>query len=602
MKPQEMFPALGKRFAPLDLMSQIASHFVAENSIENDIAKQIVGSLRARDVKRAVEAASSIPLQQYGTWEEHLLMNQLSLLVRKIPWDVPGVDPELNAMKKFFASERKAARLNLRFRMERLTKRERYSTQRAAARRWIQKVIGREPDLLRIYSEGDFSSGAVVGIGGQDTSVYRKLSSSVSVTPSALPHWIEACWAHAQLRHLYCPKRTIGNTDDSWEVHCEDPDLFRENVIAKSDPISYNELFMVAKDWDCHRVAGKEPAANSFLQNGAGHFIFKRLAAFGMDLRRQEPNQRLAYAGSVESDNPLCTIDLSAASDSISIGLVRDLLPPAWFDFLMTIRSPAFKYGKRVERYSKMCSMGNGFCFPLETLIFASIVNAVYAETGDTVYRVYGDDIIVQQSSALYVLELLSWAGFKANKKKTFVFGPFRESCGADWYGGVNVRPHTVDEPPVRATDLCKIHNGFLYNPNVAKRTERTRAFIRSKLAAGYPAAPEDLTYAEDYSYQALRVPMDVFMADTKAKYVVDTQSWTWPELQQRGIPIDTSGYPTGQLMYGLLRGARPSGYGSFNKEIGEWIMWDHLPSATLRRKTRLSVTRRGGTAEAFCK
>lgn len=581
MKLLESYPSLGKELHPGKLISRVASTFVTENNLSNETANGIVGALRARDFRRAVELAGSVPLQQYGTWQEHLAMNQLSLFVRKVPWDIPDVDPEANAMKKFLMAEHRCRRLNQRFFAEKRASREPYSSFRAIARSWIAKVLGESPPLAQIYEHCDYSSGAVVGIGGENTSVFRKLDSeSISMTPTALPHFIEAVWCHAQYREQFL--------ETNRGVACHDPERFRALLVDKVKLVGYNELFMVPKDSDCHRVAGKEPCGNSFLQKGVDVFMRKRLKRMGLDLSLQEPNQRLAYAGSVESNNPTVTIDLSSASDSISIGLVKDLLPPDWFGFLNSIRSPSFNYDGDTSRYSKFCSMGNGFCFPLETLIFASLIHAAHSVTGDTLYRVYGDDIIVRQSSALLVLELLKWAGFKANTKKTFVFGPFRESCGADWFGGVNVRPYTLDFLPSKGVDLMRIHNGLLYNPLVGLRSESCRQMLRL-LAPEFPKVSQTLVDVCNYAHQAFVVSHDEFLSHKGSRWSKDTYRWTWAEFELSGMPVAPFYTPSAQ-MYGLLRGARPSSYRL--RINGKMVGLDHLPGATLRRKTRLRVVR----------
>jgi hypothetical protein len=92
--------------------------------------------------------------------------------------------------------------------------------------------------------------------------------------------------------------------------------------------------------------------------------------------------------------------------------------------------------GNTTVEYEKISSMGNGATFELETAIFWAISSSV---AGDSV--VYGDDIIVPTEHAPEVIELLEFCGFKCNPKKTFVSGPFRESCGGHYFQGVDVTP-----------------------------------------------------------------------------------------------------------------------------------------------------------------
>jgi hypothetical protein len=53
---------------------------------------------------------------------------------------------------------------------------------------------------------------------------------------------------------------------------------------------------------------------------------------------------------------------------------------------------------------------------------------------------VFGDDIIVPTDLYEETLQALSALGFIPNTDKSFGAGPFRESCGADWFNGKSVR------------------------------------------------------------------------------------------------------------------------------------------------------------------
>ena len=156
---------------------------------------------------------------------------------------------------------------------------------------------------------------------------------------------------------------------------------------------------------------------------------------------------RLASAGRLSC----ATIDLSNASDTVAYQLVKLVLPPDWFELLISLRAPFTDMdGKRV-RLEKFSSMGNGFTFALETLLFWTLCDTV--SNGEAqVLRVFGDDIIVDTAHAKACVKALEFFGFTPNAKKTFLEGPFRESCGGDYFNGVSVRAVYVknlpDEPP----------------------------------------------------------------------------------------------------------------------------------------------------------
>jgi len=139
----------------------------------------------------------------------------------------------------------------------------------------------------------------------------------------------------------------------------------------------------------------------------------------------------------------LATLDLKAASDSMSIELVYELLPFDWADFLDSIRSrkAALPSGETIT-LEKFSSMGNGFTFELESLIFWAISSSVASlmESKEEIL-VYGDDIICSQFIAKEVVQALAFIGFQTNLEKSFLEGNFYESCGKHYFQGEDVTP-----------------------------------------------------------------------------------------------------------------------------------------------------------------
>jgi hypothetical protein len=181
----------------------------------------------------------------------------------------------------------------------------------------------------------------------------------------------------------------------------------------------------------------------------------------GLDLDDQIPNQEMACRGSI--DGSLATIDLSSASDTVARELVRFLLPHEWFERLDLCRSKVGLLDGEWLRYEKFSSMGNGYTFELETLIFWSLaVSCVkLLELDPFEVRVYGDDIIVPSKAYDYLIEVLTFCGFTANSSKSFREGPFRESCGKDFYDGLEVRPFFQKESLDGVETLFRLANGI---------------------------------------------------------------------------------------------------------------------------------------------
>lgn len=210
--------------------------------------------------------------------------------------------------------------------------------------------------------------------------------------------------------------------------------------------IEGNRVVTVPKNAKTDRVIAIEPHMNMYVQKGIGALIRHRLLKVGVNLNDQTLNQRLAREASISG--MLATVDLSAASDSVSMGLCEALLPEDWLLAIKLSRSPigVLPDGSKVS-YNKVSSMGNGFTFELESLIFWALVSSVVESDpvpSDRRIGVYGDDLIFSVSSYAQVQELLSYCGFTVNAKKSFCIGYFRESCGKHYFNGVDVSPFYI--------------------------------------------------------------------------------------------------------------------------------------------------------------
>lgn len=186
-------------------------------------------------------------------------------------------------------------------------------------------------------------------------------------------------------------------------------------------------LTTVPKKVNCDRVISVEPVINSFLQNGVGEYLRQRLKTKRFhNLYDQGHNQRLAIY-------PNATIDLSSASDSLAREVARFLLPHDWYTFLDLLRSKTYTLDRRTHSYELFCGQGNGFCFPLETVIFSAIC---FATSGEHPLAVYGDDIIVKHEYAEAIIRNLQLFGFTVNTSKSHwnLDDPYRESCGSHRY------------------------------------------------------------------------------------------------------------------------------------------------------------------------
>lgn len=239
-----------------------------------------------------------------------------------------------------------------------------------------------------------------------------------------------------------------GNQSFGYIRACES---IREQDFGPCKVVDGSTLTYVPKNRDISRTICTEPLLNMMFQQGIKEALELRLKrSFGIDLANQQAKNRLLARRGSESGQ-LATIDLSSASDSLSLTMVRSYFPKSTVDWLEFTRSPMTKLpnGEWLS-LNMISSMGNAYTFPLQTILFAAVVQTVYRildipleyPRGRSIgsFGVNGDDIIVDVRAFDAVVRLLEQLGFQVNREKTFFHGNFRESCGGDYYNGHNVR------------------------------------------------------------------------------------------------------------------------------------------------------------------
>jgi len=229
-------------------------------------------------------------------------------------------------------------------------------------------------------------------------------------------------------------------------------------------------LAFADKNADIKRVIASEALYNMLLQKGQEAVYCQGLReVFGIDFKYQpDKNRNLARIGS--RDGSFCTIDLKSASDRNSVNMVRKMFVYASeaLRWLEQTRSPYTVIpGRDTVPMHMMSSMGNATTFPLQTLIFASVVVASYKvlgikpehPKGQTIgnYGVFGDDIVCVPAAYQLICDTLQSLGHIVNHDKSFNKGPFRESCGTDWYSGRDVRGVYIKA----LNDRCDIYSAI---------------------------------------------------------------------------------------------------------------------------------------------
>ncbi len=234
-----------------------------------------------------------------------------------------------------------------------------------------------------------------------------------------------------------------------------------------------SSLVCVPKTQAISRTICVEPSVNMWLQKRMESTLTLALKRAGIDLvHQQQVNRHWARQGSRGCG--LATIDLSSASDTILPDVVRWLFPSEWYSWLNAVRC---KYtilpdGSEHE-FALFTSMGNAATFPMQTLMFAALLEGVYRICGGRgPIAVNGDDIIVTEAQYSNMTAALEAIGCIPNHEKSFSSGPFRESCGGDYWNGHDVRGvyiRKIDNLAEaysalnRVRDWCSLHNVVLY-------------------------------------------------------------------------------------------------------------------------------------------
>ncbi len=229
-----------------------------------------------------------------------------------------------------------------------------------------------------------------------------------------------------------------------------------EYLDMKDEP-SVRVVF-VPKTQTAPRVIAIEPSHVQYMQQSLKDYVYKVLETHSLTKRsirfaRQDVNQRLAYRGSI--DRRTATLDLKDASDRVHLHLVQRIFKTSGLlEYLEDARSlhATLPDGRNIV-LTKYASMGSALCFPVEAMVFYTLVQcAMHQLDGrrpssssildySRKIDIYGDDIIVPVEYADVVVRYLESFALKVNVSKSFKKGFFRESCGSDFYKGVAVNP-----------------------------------------------------------------------------------------------------------------------------------------------------------------
>lgn len=539
------------------VLSSVSSCLSADLPHGFDDAIQKIAS--AKDLRGLIDMRTQFSgPTTYGSAQEYFAAQIVLNLFAKTKLSVPGLDPLSKGVDRFFEAERLCRITNKRLRhyrsfdfsgrpqVERLSVHEVFHL----ARRKIQSWLG-PLEVEKVLDGARHGPGGVVGLKRPSTTPYFKLANS-KMSCSTGAYWyavrsIASC--DAWIRALAISEGLISN-ESGYSASCV-PFETKIRLADKSITITdYNEVTFVDKDATTKRSISIEPQLSVYLQLAVGGHLKKVLASAGCNLSDQARNQELAHVGSVQQDlhDPV-TLDLRMASDCLATELVRELLPREWFDFLDSLRSRYGSFRGETFEWAKFSSMGNGFTFELESMIFYALAQACSDLSGETFWfsdtfgpafkyayvSVFGDDLVVPKSMVSHFSHILRFCGFRLNSDKSFVEGPFRESCGKDFWDGVDVRTFYLKRDLSRVRDLIHLHNGLKnMNERVGDRLKPVLHLIRSMIPIDVERHLRGSTPTWGDAY--IWVEPDETMTSKLALWDINWQRWVLPFMRLRAV------------------------------------------------------------------
>ncbi len=267
-------------------------------------------------------------------------------------------------------------------------------------------------------------------------------------------------------------KYSIREFYDRWSDVISPEDLYGWNRIGEGDISRLSEeeekpcrLSLVPKTLKSPRIIAVEPTAMQYAQQSLALTLIESMKGSRLtrhiDFTDQSVNREHARKGSI--DRSVSTIDLSEASDRVSLSLVSAVFSsdPELLALLLAFRSRKVLIPKTTLRprhlmeLKKYSTSGSALTFPVETLVFfilalsalvkedlhryRTLKTAIYALAQSV--SVFGDDIVAPSHTCSRIIRDFDALGLKVNSGKTFWKGSFRESCGGDYFRGTDVTP-----------------------------------------------------------------------------------------------------------------------------------------------------------------
>lgn len=363
-----------------------------------------------------------------------------SSLLRKYKGLKTNIDTREAAIASFHKGEIDCSATNARFRNPTL------DPLNTGINVWLHNAFTRKiGKILGTYRKEDFFSlgawgpGSTIQVTGNDTGAIKKFRCERQIT--------------AKLYTLI--KDELVNEYPNWFPN--------QDVVDRLVQVTCSELLTVHKNAMTDRTIFKEAGITTWFQKSIGQSIRRCLMRHGYDLNSTEHSKEIARQGSITGRS--VTVDFENASNTIAKLMIRESIKDeVWYTLLDSCRTPSYTLdkGKSFHIFEMFSSMGNGYTFELESLIFVAAAEACHDYLGlayDDI-SVHGDDITINTEAYDLYRHFCEFLGFRVNEQKSFSSGYFRESCGAYFYDGSDVKPYFLKEKSNDAKSIFRLANG----------------------------------------------------------------------------------------------------------------------------------------------
>jgi hypothetical protein len=326
-------------------------------------------------------------------------------------------------------------------------------------RKWLDEVLPSVEDLqkaVRNLDQYDFSAGAVMDACTNPFCKWfraryytwradRMLEVNTYPDPVARRNPIEEFFRSAE-----DTSRLSGWSQPSWK----DMAVYERKAKA-SVPRYVVKAMTVPKQLTSLRTVCPEDSWHARVQGALSKCVRRKWENLGLDklfcYKYQERSRAAAALGAKAGQ--FATIDSTAASDTVFRDWIREIDHPS-LNYLLEYMPTHVKWGSTMYPMEMFGTMGSPLTFDVEMIIFyidcrLSELLCHFGDTEDTaklpawhyidVIFIVGDDLSVPNCWAETLLDVMVALHRIPNREKTYHSGPYRESCGAEYLGNLDV-------------------------------------------------------------------------------------------------------------------------------------------------------------------